>query len=85
MARWGWRYSSKAFTWVKLRRSIDPDQFHLLTESDFQVGLGLTNPWNFPAKDRSGKLEQLEESHLGRLIAKLIPGLDSPAKAIPQT
>jgi energy-coupling factor transporter ATP-binding protein EcfA2 len=43
------------------------------------------NPWNFPAKDRSGKLEQVEEPHLGRLIAKLIPGLDSPAKAIPQT
>jgi hypothetical protein len=25
------------------------------------------NPWNFPAKDRSGKLEQLEEPHLGKL------------------
>lgn len=42
MMRWGWKYSSKAFTWVKLRRSLDPDQFHLLTESDFQIGLGLT-------------------------------------------
>jgi AAA domain len=29
------------------------------------------NPWQFPAGDRSGKLEQLEEPHLGKLIAKL--------------
>lgn len=29
------------------------------------------NPWNFPAKDRSGKLGQVEEPHLGRLIKKL--------------
>jgi hypothetical protein len=42
------------------------------------------NPWNFLAKDRSGKLDQVEEPHLGKLIAKLIPGLDSPAKAISQ-
>jgi hypothetical protein len=29
------------------------------------------NPWNYPAKDRSGKLDQLEEPHLGRLLTKL--------------
>jgi AAA domain-containing protein len=29
------------------------------------------NPWNFPAGDRSGKLEQIEEPHLGKLITKL--------------
>jgi hypothetical protein len=29
------------------------------------------NQWNFPAKDRSGKLEQLEEPHLGKLIRKI--------------
>jgi AAA domain len=29
------------------------------------------NSWQFPAGDRSGKLEQLEEPHLGKLIAKL--------------
>jgi len=29
------------------------------------------NPWRFPAKDRSGRLEQIEEPHLGRLLAKL--------------
>jgi hypothetical protein len=29
------------------------------------------NPWLFPAKDRSGKLEQLEEPNLGKLIRKI--------------
>ena len=39
------------------------------------------NRWGLPAKDRSGKLEQVEPPDLGKLIAKLIPGPDSPAKA----
>jgi energy-coupling factor transporter ATP-binding protein EcfA2 len=30
------------------------------------------NPWGYPAKDRSGRLEQLEPPNLGALIAKLI-------------
>jgi hypothetical protein len=30
------------------------------------------NPWNYPAKDRSGRLDQIEEPNLGKLIAKLI-------------
>jgi hypothetical protein len=29
------------------------------------------NPWQWPAKDRSGRLEQIEEPHLAKLIAKL--------------
>ena len=29
------------------------------------------NPWGYPAKDRSGRLEQIEKPHLGELIAKL--------------
>jgi hypothetical protein len=29
------------------------------------------NPWNFPAKDRSGKLDMLEPPDLGKLLAKL--------------
>jgi len=29
------------------------------------------NPWGFPAKDRSGRLTQVEEPHLGRLMAKI--------------
>ncbi|MGX0905373.1 hypothetical protein ACSSV8_003968, partial [Roseovarius sp. MBR-79] len=29
------------------------------------------NPWGFPAKDRSGRLGQVEEPHLGRLMTKI--------------
>ncbi len=29
------------------------------------------NPWNFPAKDRSGRLDPIEEPHLGRLMEKI--------------
>jgi hypothetical protein len=39
------------------------------------------NPWQFPAKDRSGRLEQLEPPDLGKLIAKLIPATAAPVKA----
>jgi len=36
------------------------------------------NSWNYPAKDRSGRLNQMEKPHLGELIAKLIPVSGSP-------
>jgi hypothetical protein len=29
------------------------------------------NPWGYPAKDRSGRLDQIEEPDLGKLLAKL--------------
>jgi hypothetical protein len=29
------------------------------------------NPWNYPAKDRSGRLQQTEQPHLGKLFDKL--------------
>ena len=29
------------------------------------------NPWGYPAKDRSGRLDVVEEPHLGRLISKI--------------
>jgi hypothetical protein len=29
------------------------------------------NPWHFPAKDRSGRLSQIEEPNLGKLLTKL--------------
>jgi hypothetical protein len=37
------------------------------------------NPWGYPAKDRAGRLDQIEEPHLGRLITKLtLPGERKP-------
>ena len=37
------------------------------------------NPWSYPAKDRAGRLEQIEQSHLGKLISKLVgPGERKP-------
>jgi hypothetical protein len=46
------------------------------------------NPWDYPAKDRSGKLDQIEEPHLGKLIAKLTrkakPVTNPPEKAVQQ-
>jgi hypothetical protein len=29
------------------------------------------NPWQYPAKDRSGRLDQVEQPHLGKLLDKL--------------
>ncbi|WLQ14311.1 ATP-binding protein [Hahella aquimaris] len=36
------------------------------------------NPWGYPAKDRSGRLEAVEEPHLGRLMEK-VAGPAKPA------
>jgi hypothetical protein len=42
------------------------------------------NPWNYPAKDRAGRLEQIEKPHLGELIAKLTgPGERKPFTVAP--
>jgi hypothetical protein len=30
------------------------------------------NRWNYPAKDRSGRLDQIEEPHLGKLLTKIV-------------
>lgn len=48
LAAWGFRYSTNAFTWVKQRRSLDPNQLRLAPSpaSDFHVGLGLTTRKN---------------------------------------
>jgi DNA polymerase III delta prime subunit len=41
------------------------------------------NPWGYPAKDRSGRLEQLEPPDLGALIEKLTgPGQRKPFAAV---
>jgi len=33
------------------------------------------NEWGYPAKDRSGRLEVLEEPHLGKLLSKMSGGV----------
>ena len=41
------------------------------------------NPWGYPAKDRSGRLEQFEPPDLGALIEKLTrPGTRKPFTAV---
>jgi hypothetical protein len=42
------------------------------------------NQWGYPAKDRSGRLEQIEEPHLGKLLQKLVgPGTRKPFAVAP--
>jgi hypothetical protein len=36
------------------------------------------NRWHLPCKDRSGKLDQTEPPHLGKLIAKILNRSSSP-------
>lgn len=45
---WGFKYSSIAFTWVKLKEGVDPHQFSIahLVDEDFHVGMGLTTRKN---------------------------------------
>jgi hypothetical protein len=38
------------------------------------------NPWSLPAKDRSGKLDQVEPPDLGKLLAKLTDQHDRTSK-----
>lgn len=46
---------------------------------------GADNTWGFPSKDRSGRLDPIEEPHLGKLIAKCL-GRDTIARpAAPAT
>jgi hypothetical protein len=41
------------------------------------------NPWGYPAKDRSGRLEQIEPPSLGALLAKLTgPGQRKPFQVV---
>ncbi len=37
------------------------------------------NPFGYPSKDRSGRLDPIEEPHLGKLIAKCL-GQDTAAQ-----
>lgn len=46
-----------------------------------------TNDWSFPAKDRSGRLEMIEQPDLGKLIEKIRSGhrRDTMVTSIPQS
>ena len=42
------------------------------------------NPWGYPAKDRSGRLEMLEPPHLGQLFLKIrTPSVPIDARGLP--
>ena len=45
------------------------------------------NPWGYPAKDRSGRLDQIEKPHLGELFAKIKGGQrhDTLVTDLPET
>jgi hypothetical protein len=54
------------------------DQIIAMQRVDFGDGVPIRafvctspNHWNYPAKDRAGRLEQIEKPHLGELIEKL--------------
>ena len=40
------------------------------------------NPWGFPAKDRSGRLDLIEEPHLGRLFEKIRASARTPIERL---
>lgn len=48
VAAWGFKYSGMAFTWVKLKKSHNPDQLRALpsAESDLHCGMGYTTRKN---------------------------------------
>lgn len=60
---WGFKYSSVAFTWIKLKRSINQAQLRLVptAECDLHVGLGLTTRKNaeFCLLGRRGNAKRL--------------------------
>jgi hypothetical protein len=66
------------------------DQVITYTWVDFGDGAGAAtrafvctspNPWQFPAKDRSGRLDQIEQPDLVKLLAKLSANANSSAKS----
>lgn len=63
MAAWGFRYSSVAFTWIKMKKSFDARQLRVLpsSEHDLHVGLGLTTRKNaeFVLLGRRGNCKRL--------------------------
>ena len=64
-------------TWVNFGDGKPPTRAFVCTNP---------NPWGYPAKDRSGRLEQLEPPNLGALIEKLTgPGQRKPFITVSST
>ena len=66
-----------AYHWINLNDGKPPSRAFVCTSP---------NVWGFPAKDRSGKLDQVEPPDLGALIRKILgqreSGIVSPAAAV---
>lgn len=66
MDAWGFKYSGVAFTWVKLKKSFDPDQLRILPTAahDLHVGLGFTTRKNaeFCLLGRRGNAKRVSKS-----------------------
>src|SRR5262249_48105466 len=60
---WKLKYSTRAFTWVKLKRSIDPNQLRLVpyADEDLNFGLGLRtrNQTEMGRRARRGNCKRL--------------------------
>ena len=73
MKAWGFRPSSIAFTWIKLRRRYDANQLRVLptAEADLHVGLGLTTRKNgeFCLLGRRGNAKRLTRSVRETILA----------------
>jgi len=61
MQAWGFKFSTRAFTWLKTRRDWDGEE--PLVETDFHVGLGLTvrHQTEFVLLGRRGNCRRLEK------------------------
>lgn len=70
---WGFRYSGIAFTWIKLKRSVDQRQLRLVAtaDGDFHVGLGFTTRKNaeFCLLGRRGNAKRLAKDVRELIVA----------------
>ena len=70
---WGFRYSGVAFTWIKLKKSHDPNQLRILptADGDFHVGLGFTTRKNaeFCLLARRGNAKRIAKNIRELIIA----------------
>ena len=56
-----------SYVWKPVN-NLDPEQ---PTSKQRMFVCHTDNPWDYPCKDRSGLLSQVEEPHLGNLLNKI--------------